>query len=229
MNAKWNQTGFDSTDDLDSADGADMADRADVEADVNASDYNASDYHASDYHAAESTTTDRDPILVPHDDVVMIDDDDDPALDGSAEPVDPELDSPATQVVTADESVSPVNLASPVSSMSQPLAADNGTTTASTASTASTDLGSNNDARWHDIVAGFIDDPRGSVAEAADLVEADVSAFIAMLSKRRDGMGGGWQSEGSADSGTATEDLRIALRSSRDFSRQIADSTKALS
>jgi hypothetical protein len=228
MNAKWNQTGFDSTDDLDSADGADMADRADTtdRADVEA-DFNATGYNAAGYNAAESTTTERDPILVPHDDVVMIDDDEeDPALDDSAEPVDPELDSPATQVVTADESASPVNLASPVSSMSQPLAADNGTTTASTAST---DLGSNNDARWHDIVAGFIDDPRGSVAEAADLVEADVSAFIAMLSKRRDGMGGGWQSEGSADSGTATEDLRIALRSYRDFSRQIAESTKALS
>ena len=84
------------------------------------------------------------------------------------------------------------------------------------------------DQRWHDILVGFIDDPRGSVAEAAELVEADVTALIALLSRRRDALGETWQTEKSSASGTATEDLRLAVRSYRDFSRQIAASLKAL-
>jgi len=83
--------------------------------------------------------------------------------------------------------------------------------------------------RWHDILLGFIDDPRGSVAEAADLVEADVTALIAVLSRRRDAMAERWQAEKPADAGAATEDLRLALRGYRDFSRQLAASLKALS
>ncbi|HEX9622884.1 MAG TPA: hypothetical protein VF979_00790, partial [Streptosporangiaceae bacterium] len=83
--------------------------------------------------------------------------------------------------------------------------------------------------RWHDIVAGFIDDPRGSVAEAAELVESDVTALIALLSRRRDTMGEGWQAERSADAGGATEELRLALRDYRDFARQLTASRKALS
>lgn len=83
---------------------------------------------------------------------------------------------------------------------------------------------------WHDILLGFIDDPRGSVAEAADLVEADVTSLIALLSRRRDAMAQSWQAEkSSADPGAATEDLRVALRGYRDFARQIAASLKALS
>ncbi|HET7016405.1 MAG TPA: hypothetical protein VFI65_20960 [Streptosporangiaceae bacterium] len=97
--------------------------------------------------------------------------------------------------------------------------------------TSSADLASDlnsDEEHWHDIVAGFIDDPRGSVAEAAELVEADVTALIALLSRRRDAMGDGWQKERSGDSGGATEELRLALRDYRDFSRQITTSRKAL-
>jgi hypothetical protein len=84
--------------------------------------------------------------------------------------------------------------------------------------------------RWRDIWLDFIDDPRGSVAEAADLVEADVTSLIALLSRRRDAMGQSGQAEkSSADSGTATEDLRLALRGYRDFARQIATCLKTLS
>jgi hypothetical protein len=83
--------------------------------------------------------------------------------------------------------------------------------------------------RWHDIVAGFIDDPRGSVAQAADLVEADVTALIALLSRRRDALNETWQTGTPGDSDTATEGLRLAVRDYRDFSRQIAASLKALS
>jgi hypothetical protein len=96
--------------------------------------------------------------------------------------------------------------------------------------TASAALNGGDDERWHDIVASFIDDPRGSVAEAAELVEADVTALIAMLSRRRDAMGESWQTETSTtQAGGATEDLRLALRSYRDFSKQIAASVKTLS
>jgi hypothetical protein len=93
---------------------------------------------------------------------------------------------------------------------------------------ATTDAADNQ--RWHDILLGFIDDPRGSVAGAADLVEADVTALIAQLSRRRDAMAQSWQAEkSSADSATATEDLRLALRGYRDFARQLAASLRALS
>lgn len=83
--------------------------------------------------------------------------------------------------------------------------------------------------RWHDILLGFIDDPRGSVAEAAELVEADVTSLIAMLSRRRDAMAENWQAEKSSEAGAATEDLRLALCGYRDFARQLAASLKALS
>ncbi|HXS65348.1 MAG TPA: hypothetical protein VN767_21035 [Streptosporangiaceae bacterium] len=87
--------------------------------------------------------------------------------------------------------------------------------------------------RWRDILVGFIDDPRGSVAEAAELVEADVSALIALLSRRlsrrREAIAQTWQLDASSDPGAVTENLRLALRDYREFSRQIAASRKALS
>lgn len=86
--------------------------------------------------------------------------------------------------------------------------------------------------RWHDILVGFIDDPRGSVAEAGELVEAEVSALIALLSRRlsrrREAIAQTWQVE-SSDPGAVTENLRLALRDYREFSRQIAASRRALS
>lgn len=215
----------------------------------------ARNFNTVDYDPADSTATDRDPIVIE-----PVDADLDDAESADAEPIDAVLVNPETtstdptgidstgtestgfgsagsepiRVVSADDSPSSVGLAP------EPPAADrisdpvstglNGSTdlNGSTGLNGSTDLDASNDARWHDIVAGFIDDPRGSVAEAADLVEADVTALIALLSKRRDTMGDGWQSGQSADSGNATEDLRLALRGYRDFSRQIAASTKAL-
>lgn len=85
------------------------------------------------------------------------------------------------------------------------------------------------DERWHDIVAGFIDDPRGSVAEAAELVEAEVTSLIALLSRRRDSLGETWQNDRASETSSgATEDLRLAIRSYRDFSRQVTASVKAL-
>jgi len=83
--------------------------------------------------------------------------------------------------------------------------------------------------RWHDILLGFIDDPRGSVAEAAELVEAEVTSLIAVLSRRRDAMAENRQAEKSSDAGDVTEDLRLALCGYRDFARQLAASLKALS
>lgn len=92
---------------------------------------------------------------------------------------------------------------------------------------ATADLADNQ--RWHDILLGFIDDPRGSVAEAAELVEADVTSLIALLSRRRDAMAENWQTKKYPEADAATEDLRLALRGYRDFARQIAASLNALS
>ena len=88
------------------------------------------------------------------------------------------------------------------------------------------------DDRWREILVGFIDDPRGSVALGAELVEEEVTALIALLSRRlarrREAIAETWRTERTSDPDSATEDFRLALRDYREFSRQIAASRKAL-
>jgi hypothetical protein len=88
------------------------------------------------------------------------------------------------------------------------------------------------DDRWHEILVGFIDDPRGATALAAELVEEEVTALIALLSRRlarrRETIAETWRTERTSNPDSATEDLRLALRDYREFSRQIAASRNAL-
>jgi hypothetical protein len=66
--------------------------------------------------------------------------------------------------------------------------------------------------RWAAIQATFVDDPRGSVAAAADLVTETIAALVASAEQRESGLRGEWDREG-AD----TENLRNTLRSYRGF------------
>jgi len=66
--------------------------------------------------------------------------------------------------------------------------------------------------RWAAIQATFVDDPRGSVAAAADLVTETIAALVVSAEQRERGLRGEWDREG-AD----TEHLRNTLRSYRSF------------
>jgi hypothetical protein len=64
--------------------------------------------------------------------------------------------------------------------------------------------------RWATIQSTFVDDPRGAVAAAADLVTEAIAALVASAQERERGLRGEWDRDG-AD----TEDLRNTLRSYR--------------
>jgi hypothetical protein len=64
--------------------------------------------------------------------------------------------------------------------------------------------------RWAAIQATFVDDPRGSVAAASELVTETIAALVASAEQQERGLHGQWNREG-AD----TEDLRNTLRGYR--------------
>ncbi|WP_055589216.1 hypothetical protein [Peterkaempfera griseoplana] len=67
------------------------------------------------------------------------------------------------------------------------------------------------EARWHDILVGFVDGPKHSVEEADRLLD-EVSALIAEgLKERRRTLRDSWQGE----DGTRTEELRLTLQKYR--------------
>jgi hypothetical protein len=77
-------------------------------------------------------------------------------------------------------------------------------------------------ARWNEIQAMFVDDPRSSVELAAGLVDASAEALIASIRQRQRSLPAAWHGD---DAGT--EELRIALQQYRiywdhleDFSRE---------
>ncbi|HEY3906463.1 MAG TPA: hypothetical protein VGM14_21315 [Streptosporangiaceae bacterium] len=195
-------------------------------AEFNTAGFNAAGFNAAERDEAERDEAELDVTEQDQDaerDVTWLDAadedpaDEDPAAEdlptvNPAEPAEPT--GPAIGVVPAGDTQSPPRA----------------TASTGTTSTGITSTGLNgNDDRWHDIVAGFIDDPRGSVAEAADLVEAEVTSLIALLSRRRDTLGETWQAEQASEAGSATEDLRLAIRGYREFSSQLAASVNALS
>jgi predicted acyl esterase len=63
-------------------------------------------------------------------------------------------------------------------------------------------------AGWQRIKAGFVDNPRGSVAEAAAVVEEAAEMLTARLRARQQRIRDSWEANGS---GRDTEALRIAL------------------
>jgi hypothetical protein len=70
--------------------------------------------------------------------------------------------------------------------------------------------------RWREILASFVDDPRGSVKMAADAVDSAIAEVMASVRARQRGLASSWQS-----SETDTEQLRLALREYRRFGAQV--------
>jgi len=71
--------------------------------------------------------------------------------------------------------------------------------------------------QWSAIQSSFVDDPRASVAAAADLVSEAIEALVASVHERERGLRGEWE-RGGAD----TEDLRNTLRGYRGLLDQLA-------
>ncbi|MGD0934445.1 MAG: hypothetical protein ABR922_07710 [Streptosporangiaceae bacterium] len=68
-------------------------------------------------------------------------------------------------------------------------------------------------ASWVRIQSGFVDDPRGSVTEAAELITQIASTLVSAVQERERTLRGAWDGSGDAD----TENLRNALRDYRSF------------
>lgn len=68
-------------------------------------------------------------------------------------------------------------------------------------------------ARWVELQAAFVDEPRSAVQRADELVAEVMQTMAAMLSSNKHELEGRWQREGTAD----TENLRQAMRQYRSF------------
>jgi hypothetical protein len=71
--------------------------------------------------------------------------------------------------------------------------------------------------RWAAIQSTFVDDPRGSVTSAADMVTEVIATVVASAQERESGLRGEWDRDG-----VDTEGLRNALRSYRALLDQLA-------
>jgi hypothetical protein len=71
--------------------------------------------------------------------------------------------------------------------------------------------------RWAAIQSTFVDDPRGSVTSAADMVTEVIATVAASAKERESGLRGEWDRDG-----VDTERLRNALRSYRSLLDQLA-------
>ena len=88
--------------------------------------------------------------------------------------------------------------------------------TAETPGVSTTSFVTNGDelhADWARIQSSFVDDPRGSVSQAADLVSQVTSSLVAAVQEREQALRGEWESQ----EGTDTEHLRNALRDYRAY------------
>lgn len=182
---------------------------------------------------AAADVEDPQPTFTPADDVVDDGTVDDTAVDGAVDPNAPTLsetddvpvvplqaDAPVTEVPAAE--TVPAGLAAtdaaasvpadvPAVDLNGPLLAD------------STGLRAN----WQQAQAGFVDDPRAAVAEAADLVEHTAQTLIGALQQRQQALRTQWDNNGSADAaGTAggvsdTEQLRHLMQDYRNLFNQL--------
>jgi hypothetical protein len=72
--------------------------------------------------------------------------------------------------------------------------------------------------RWSEILAAFVDDPRGSAQMAAEAVDSAIDEFVTSVRARQRALASSW--EGSeAD----TEQLRTAVREYRRFWHQVQE------
>jgi hypothetical protein len=78
-------------------------------------------------------------------------------------------------------------------------------------------------ARWHEIQAVFVDDPRSSAEMAAGLVDDSVQALVASVREQQDSLLAAWHGENAG-----TEELRAAVQHYRAFGDRLADFTREL-
>ncbi len=76
-------------------------------------------------------------------------------------------------------------------------------------------------ARWHEIQAMFVDDPRSSAEMAAGLVDESVQALVASVREQQDSLLAAWRVENAG-----TEELRPAVQHYRAFGGRLADFTR---
>jgi len=78
-------------------------------------------------------------------------------------------------------------------------------------------------ARWHEILAMFVDDPRSSAEMAAGLVDDSVQALVASVREQQDSLLAAWHGENAG-----TEELRAAVQHYRAFGGRLADFTREI-
>jgi len=71
--------------------------------------------------------------------------------------------------------------------------------------------------RWHDVQAGFVDDPQRAVRDADQLVAELMQTLATTFAERKQSLEGQWQQATDAE----TENLRLALRSYHSFFDQL--------
>jgi len=83
-------------------------------------------------------------------------------------------------------------------------------------------------ASWQQAQAGFVDDPRAAVAEAAELVEHTAQTLIGSLQQRQRALRTQWDNNGSGETGAATtgelsdtEQLRHLMQNYRNLFNQL--------
>ncbi|MCT4357815.1 hypothetical protein M5362_32430 [Streptomyces sp. Je 1-79] len=76
--------------------------------------------------------------------------------------------------------------------------------------------------RLHHALAGFVDSPHDSVAEAAEVLEDAEHQLIAALRDRRAALRAGWQTDGDPGGVSPdTEQLRLTLRTYREVTERL--------
>ena len=78
--------------------------------------------------------------------------------------------------------------------------------------------GTSSDARWHEVLAMFVDDPRSSIELAAGLVDESAEALVISVKERQRVLLSAWQGD---DAGT--EEIRVTLQSYRALWHRLED------
>jgi hypothetical protein len=78
-------------------------------------------------------------------------------------------------------------------------------------------------ARWHEIQAMFVDNPRASAEMAARLVEDSVQALVAGVREEQDSLLAAWHGDNAG-----TEELRAAVQHYRTFGDRLAAFTREI-
>jgi hypothetical protein len=185
--------------------------------DYGTTDSGVTDYGTADPDAVVTDVDDPQPTFTPVDDGAV----DDGTVDDSAVTDVPDAGAPTLSEtdgvpVMADQSTTPVAEA-PLSSATDidpnaPLLGDSVGLRAS----------------WQTAQAGFVDDPRAAVADAAELVEHTAQTLIGSLQQRQSQLRAQWDNNGSGDLGadtpgllSDTEQLRHLMQNYRNLFNQL--------